>query len=113
MLSDDVITLEQAQKMVDEWITITGGGYFSPLTNMAILAEETGEVGRAMARLYGDQKAKAGDNLDLADELADVLWVTLALANQTGIDLTQALKANLEKKRQRDANRFASAKNEN
>lgn len=103
---DDVITIKEAQKMVDQWICTVGGGYFSPLTNTAILAEETGEVARAMARLYGDQRAKPADNLNLADELADVMWVTLALANQCGIDMTDALTRNLEKKRLRDAERF-------
>lgn len=100
------ITIEEAQKTVDEWISGIGNGYFSPLTNMAILAEETGEVARAMARLYGDQKAKASDNINLADELADVLWVTMAIANQTGIDLTEAFAANLKKKTERDLQRF-------
>lgn len=100
------ISLTQAQQMVDHWIKSTGGGYFSPLTNTAILAEETGEVARVMARLYGDQVAKAGDRLELADELADVMWVVMALANQTGVDLTEALLKNLHKKQTRDAERF-------
>lgn len=100
------ITLRQAQAMVDDWIKTVGGGYFSPLTNMAILAEETGEVGRAIARIYGDQRPKPGENIDLADELADVAWVVMALANQTGVDLTEALRANLAKKTLRDAGRF-------
>lgn len=100
------ITLRQAQAMVDDWIKTVGGGYFSPLTNMAILAEETGEVGRAMARIYGDQRPKPDEKIDLADELADVAWVVMALANQTGVDLTEALRANLAKKATRDANRF-------
>lgn len=103
---DDEITLEEAQQAVDRWINTIGVRYFSPLTNMAILAEETGEVARVMARLYGDQKAKESDKLDLADELADVLWVTMAIANQTGIDLTKAFKANLLKKTERDKDRF-------
>ena len=107
MERDDVeITLEEAQQAVDRWINTIGVRYFSPLTNMAILAEETGEVARVMARLYGDQKAKESDKLDLADELADVLWVTMAIANQTGIDLTKAFKANLFKKTERDKDRF-------
>lgn len=106
MQKKDVITIDEAQKMVDQWILGPGGGYFSPLTNMAILAEETGEVARAISRIYGDQRAKPGDNLDLADELADVLWVTIALANQTGIDLTAALRQNLDKKLKRDHDRF-------
>jgi len=101
-------TLKDAQRIVDEWITSTGGGYFSELTNMAILAEETGEVGRIIARTYGQQKAKEGEQLDLADELADVLWVICALANQTGVDLTEAMRKNIEKKTKRDKNRFKS-----
>lgn len=100
------ISLREAQNAVDQWIRSTGAGYFSPLTNMAVLAEETGEVARVMARLYGDQRAKAGDSLSLADELADVMWVVMALANQTGVDLTEALRANLRKKSVRDRNRF-------
>jgi len=100
------ISLRKAQATVDRWISTVGGGYFSPLTNMAVLAEETGEVARIMARRYGDQVPKPGDKADLADELADVLWVTLALANQTGIDLADAFARNLEKKSTRDASRF-------
>lgn len=106
------MTIRELQETVDEWITGTGGGYFSPLTNTAILAEETGEVARIMARKYGDQVAKPGDKCNLADELADVLWVVTALANQSGIDLTDALRANIEKKSTRDANRFARNKSE-
>jgi len=102
----EMLTLEQLQASVDRWITTTGGGYFSPLTNMAVLAEETGEVARIMARKYGEQKAKDGDNLDLEDELADVLWVVAAIANQTGIDLTAAFAKNILKKETRDASRF-------
>lgn len=105
------ISIRQAQALVDDWINSVGGGYFSPLTNMAILAEETGEVARAIARLYGDQRPKPGENIDLADELADVMWVVMALANQTGIDLTEALRANLAKKTARDADRFAPITN--
>ncbi len=100
------ITISQAQHIVDQWISSIGHGYFSPLTNMAILAEEVGEVAKIMARRYGDQVSKDGDNDDLADELADVLWVTLAIANQTGIDLTAALRANIDKKTSRDLHRF-------
>lgn len=103
------ITLRDAQQMVDCWIRTTGNGYHSILTNTAILAEETGEVARCMARLYGDQVAKAGDSLNVADELADLLWVLMALANQTGTDLTEALRANLRKKQSRDASRFRPA----
>jgi len=99
------ITLRQAQEMVDRWITTTGVRYFSPLTNMAILAEETGEVARIMARTYGEQSFKPGESADLADELADLMWVTMAIANQAGVDLTSALAGNLEKKSRRDAER--------
>lgn len=99
------ITLRDAQKMVDDWITTIGVRYFSPLTNMAILAEETGEVARIMARLHGDQSFKEGETPNLADELADLLWITMAIANQEGIDLTEALKRNIEKKTSRDKNR--------
>lgn len=100
------ISIAEAQRLVDEWIKTTGGGYFSELTNMAVLTEETGEVARVIARIYGQQKPKEGENLNLADELADVLWVLCALANQTGIDLTDALRRNIEKKNLRDKNRF-------
>jgi NTP pyrophosphatase (non-canonical NTP hydrolase) len=99
------LTLQRAQAIVDEWITTIGVRYFSPLTNMAILAEETGEVARIMARKYGEQSFKDGEKADLADELADLLWVTLAIANQTGVDLTDAFKRNLDKKTRRDAER--------
>ncbi len=109
-MEEHEITLKDAQRLVDEWITGTGGGYFSELTNMAVLAEETGEVARAMARIYGDQVAKEGDNLNLADELADLLWVTMAIANQTGVDLTGALLRNLDKKNRRDARRYDASR---
>ena len=99
------ITIREAQEMVDNWIKTIGVRYFSPLTNMAILAEETGEVARIMARLHGDQSFKKGETPNLADELADLLWVTIAIANQEGIDLTEALQRNLEKKTSRDKNR--------
>lgn len=101
------ITLREAQHIVDRWITTVGVRYFSPLTNMAVLTEEVGEVARIMARTYGDQSAKPSDkNIDaLADELADVLWVVAAIANQTGVDLTEALRLNIEKKTRRDATR--------
>ena len=92
--------------MVDEWIRTTGVRYFSELTNMAILTEEVGEVARLMSRLYGDQSFKESDKgKELADELADVLWVLLCIANQTGVDLTEALEKNLLKKNVRDADR--------
>ncbi|MBD5173043.1 MAG: nucleotide pyrophosphohydrolase [Bacteroidales bacterium] len=93
------------QKLVDQWITTIGVRYFSPLTNMAILAEETGEIARIMARRFGDQSAKPGENLDLADELADLLWVAAAIANQTGINLTEAIHNNIAKKNVRDLDR--------
>lgn len=99
------ITIREAQEMVDNWIKTIGVRYFSPLTNMAFLAEETGEVARIMARLHGDQSFKEGETPNLADELADLLWVTIAIANQEGIDLTEALQRNLEKKTSRDKNR--------
>jgi NTP pyrophosphatase (non-canonical NTP hydrolase) len=100
------MTLQQAQQDVDAWIRSVGVRYFSELTNMAILAEEVGELARIIARKYGDQSFKESDKpYDLADEMADVLWVLICLANQTGIDLTEALKKNLEKKTTRDADR--------
>lgn len=102
------MTIAELQALVDRWITTTGNGYFSPLTNTAVLAEETGEVARIMARRYGDQVAKPGDRSDLADELADVLWVVAALANQTGVDLTEAIRRNIGKKNSRDARRFTA-----
>ncbi len=94
--------------MVDQWITTTGVRYFSPLTNMAILAEETGEVARQMARIYGDQSFKPGESPALADELADLIWTAVAIANQSDIDLTEALHRNMEKKSARDATRHLS-----
>lgn len=99
------MTLEEAQKTVDDWIKTYGVRYFSELTNMAVLTEEVGELARIMARKYGDQSFKAGENTNLGDEMADVLWVLICLANQTGVDLTEAFKKNLEKKTTRDKNR--------
>ncbi len=100
------MTLQQAQQQVDAWISTTGVRYFSELTNMAILTEEVGEVARLMSRLYGDQSFKESDQgKHLADELADVLWVLICIANQTGVDLTEALQKNFEKKNIRDADR--------
>ena len=100
------MTIENAQQKVDEWIKTTGVRYFSELTNMAILTEETGELARIMARTYGDQSFKESDkNRNLADEMADVLWVLICLANQTGVDLTDALQKNFEKKNIRDSER--------
>lgn len=93
--------------MVDGWVRTIGGRYFSELTNMALLAEETGELARVIARVYGDQVAKEGDlRKGLAEEMADVMWVLVCLANQTGVDLTEAFRASLEKKTTRDLNRF-------
>ncbi len=100
------MTIEEAQQKVDEWISTTGVRYFSELTNMAILTEEVGEVARIMARKYGEQSFKESDkDKDLGDEMADVLWVLICLANQTGIDLTKALEKNFEKKTRRDKDR--------
>src|SRR5690606_10818667 len=99
------MTIKEAQQEVDQWISTTGVRYFSELTNTAILTEEVGEVARIMARKYGDQSAKAGEKDDLADELADVLWVLICIANQTGIDLTDAFTKNLHKKNTRDKDR--------
>jgi NTP pyrophosphatase (non-canonical NTP hydrolase) len=98
--------IREAQEQVDHWIKTVGVRYFSELTNMAILTEEVGELARIMARKYGDQSFKESDkNKNLADEMADVLWVLICLANQTGVDLTEALQKNFEKKNIRDANR--------
>ena len=100
------MTLEEAQTTVDHWINTTGVRYFNELTNMAILTEEVGEVARIISRKYGEQSFKESDkDKDLGDELADVLFVVICLANQTGIDLTAALEKNLEKKSIRDAQR--------
>nr|WP_320057120.1 nucleotide pyrophosphohydrolase [uncultured Bacteroides sp.] len=99
------MTLEEAQKQVDQWIKTYGVRYFSELTNMAILTEEVGELARIMARKYGDQSFKEGEKDNIADELTDVLWVLLCIANQTGVDLTEAFARNLEKKTNRDNKR--------
>ncbi len=100
------MTLEEAQQQVDQWIAAHGVRYFSELTNMAILTEEVGEVARIMARRYGEQSEKeSGKNKELGDEMADVLWVLICLANQTGVDLTKAFQQNLEKKTIRDKDR--------
>src|SRR5450432_4596167 len=100
------ISIAEAQNMVDEWIRTTGVRYFNELTNIAILTEEVGEVARLMSRIYGDQSFKEIDkDKKLSDELADVLWVILCIANQTGTDLTEALKRNFDKKNIRDASR--------
>lgn len=100
------LTLKQAQQQVDDWIKTIGVRYFSELTNMAILTEEVGELARIVARKYGDQSFKPGENADgLADEMADVLWVLICLANQTGVDLEDAFVKNIEKKTNRDKER--------
>ncbi|MFZ1806111.1 MAG: nucleotide pyrophosphohydrolase [Cyclobacteriaceae bacterium] len=100
------MTIQEAQSEVDRWIKTTGVRYFNELTNTAILTEEVGEVARIMARRYGEQSEKESDkNKDMGDELADVLWVLICLANQTGVDLTEAFKKNMEKKSQRDKDR--------
>lgn len=99
------ITIKEAQEAVDHWIKTYGVRYFSELTNMAVLTEEVGELARIMARKYGDQSFKPGEKDDLGDEMADVLWVLICLANQTGVDLTEELKKNLEKKTKRDKER--------
>ena len=109
-MTDDIpaqpLSIRKAQDLVDTWIRTTGVRYFSELTNMAILTEEVGEVARLMSRLYGDQSFKESDKgRELADELADVLWVLLCIANQTGIDLTTALENNFRKKDIRDGER--------
>ncbi|MDE3248572.1 MAG: nucleotide pyrophosphohydrolase [Bacteroidota bacterium] len=100
------MTIEQAQQEVDQWIRTTGVRYFNELTNLGILMEETGELARLMVRTYGEQSFKASDKgKELADEMADVLWVLICLANQTGVNLTEALEKNFEKKNIRDAER--------
>ena len=100
------MTIQEAQKLVDKWVSTTGVRYFNELTNMAILTEEVGEVARLIARQYGEQSFKASDlDRDLGDELADVLFVLICLANQTGVDLTQALVQNIAKKTSRDTDR--------
>src|SRR6476619_3776586 len=100
------MTIHEAQSRVDDWIKTRGVRYFSELTNMAILTEEVGEVARLVSRLYGEQSFKDTDKeKNLSDELADVLWVLICLANQTGVDLTQAMQRNLEKKNNRDSQR--------
>ncbi|MDH6305984.1 NTP pyrophosphatase (non-canonical NTP hydrolase) [Parabacteroides sp. PF5-5] len=100
------LSIEEAQQQVDEWIKTYGKRYFNELTNMAILTEEVGELARIIARTYGEQSFKESDKAyNLADEMADVLWVLLCLANQTGVDMTSAFKKNLEKKTTRDRDR--------
>ena len=99
------MTIKEAQKTVDQWIKEYGVRYFSELTNMAILTEEVGELARVIARKYGDQSFKAGEKENLGEEMADVLWVLICLANQTGVDLTEELQKSIDKKTKRDAQR--------
>ena len=99
------MTIEEAQKTVDHWIKTGGVRYFSELTNMAVLTEEVGELARVMARKYGDQSFKAGEKDNVEEEIADVLWVLICIANQTGVDLTAALQKSIEKKTKRDNQR--------
>ena len=101
----DTMEIRELQERVDSWIREYGVRYFSELTNMACLTEEVGELARVMARTYGDQSFKAGEKKNLADEMADVLWVLVCLANQTGVDLTAAIEANFAKKTSRDKER--------
>lgn len=104
------MTIKEAQECVDRWIKEYGVRYFNEMTNMAILTEEVGEVARIMARTYGEQSFKEGEKRELGDELADVLWVLICIANQTGVDLTEALEKNLDKKTKRDKERHINNK---
>ena len=104
------MTIKEAQEKVDCWIKEYGVRYFNEMTNMAILTEEVGEVARIMARTYGEQSFKEGEKKELGAELADVLWVLICIANQTGIDLTEALKKNIDKKTGRDSTRHKENK---
>ena len=105
-MEKQIVSIPEAQKQVDEWIKTIGVRYFSELTNMAILTEEVGELARIMARKYGDQSfKKSEENYDLGDEMADVLWVLICLANQTGVDLNEAFLKNMQKKTTRDKDR--------
>ena len=97
------MTIKEAQEVVDRWIKEYGVRYFSELTNMAVLTEEVGELARVMARKYGDQSFKAGEKENLGEEMADILWVLICLANQTGVDLTEELQKSIEKKTKRDS----------
>lgn len=106
MKSSNDLTLSEAQQLVDQWIKTTGVRYFNELTNMAMLTEEVGEVARIVARRYGEQSEKESDKTkDLGDEMADVLWVLLCLANQTGVNLTESFHKNMQKKNDRDKDR--------
>lgn len=102
------MTIHEAQQRVDEWIKTYGVRYFNELTNMAILTEEVGELARVMARKYGEQSFKAGESDDPSEEMADILWVLICLANQTGVDLNAALNSSFEKKTRRDATRHVN-----
>ena len=105
------MTIKEAQKIVDSWIKEKGVRYFSELTNTTILMEEVGELARIVARKYGEQSFKEGEeNLEIADEIADVLWVLICISNQTGVDLTEALRKNIEKKKLRDSERHLKNK---
>lgn len=104
-MTNEAMTISEAQKRVDEWIKEYGVRYFSELTNMAVLTEEVGELARVMSRKYGDQSFKEGENQDPSEEMADILWVLICLANQTGVDLTEALMKSFEKKTSRDKDR--------
>ena len=105
MAANKELSIRDAQQRVDTWIKTFGVRYFSELTNMACLTEEVGELARVIARLYGDQSFKKGEQANLSEEMADVLWVLICLANQTGIDLTEALEQSFEKKTKRDIER--------
>lgn len=104
------MTIKEAQEKVDAWIKEYGVRYFDEMTNMAILTEEVGEVARIMARTYGEQSFKEGEKKELGDELADVLWVLICIANQTGVDLTEAMEKNIGKKTRRDSTRHKENK---
>lgn len=104
------MTIKEAQERVDQWIKTYGVRYFNELTNMAVLTEEVGELARIMARKYGEQSFKEGESQDASEEMADVLWVLICLANQTGVDLTKALEASFEKKTLRDKDRHKNNK---
>ena len=104
-MTDNDITLREAQQLVDQWIHTYGVRYFSELTNMAVLTEEVGELARVIARKYGDQSFKPGEKDNLDEEIADVFWVLLCIANQTGVDLTEAFRRSIEKKTKRDQDR--------
>lgn len=105
MDAEHSLTLEDIQKKVDDWIKTYGVRYFSELTNMAVLTEEVGELARVMARKYGDQSFKPGEKDNLSEEMADILWVLVCLANQTGVNLAEAFCASMQKKTERDKNR--------